>query len=182
MRILRFFSVLAVVVCLLSVSAFASEPVILSQPQNYYFPSNVEFPATAYFSVLASGDNLTYQWQRSKDNGVIWLDRTEPSASTMTFTPDIYRSDNNGATIYRCVISNSEGNVISSTASVSVGAFTLGTIPQMLASGTDVIESIFVWIGSASASIIGTPLLLIGVSFFALGASISIISRLLSRS
>lgn len=166
---------------ILSVSAFAAPPEIISQPQNVYLPSDVSFPANVSFSVMASGTNLTYQWQ-TKDSSSDWRNAQTSTATSATITVPIYEAGANGNRLFRVIVTNSEGSSVSEVVSVSVSAYILDSIPQMLASGSEVINSIFVWVGSACASIIEVPLLLIGVSFFALGAAIVILSRLLSRS
>lgn len=164
---------------ILSVSAFAASPEIISQPQNFYFPASVTLPERASFSVMASGENLSYQWQVMDSNG--WRD-VASGGNAATYTPLIYNNGANGGFLFRVIVTNSEGSTISEAVSVSVGAYILESIPQMLASGSEVINGIFGWVVSACSCIISTPLLLIGVSFFALGASIAILSRLLSRS
>lgn len=183
MRILRFISLISALAIMLSVSSFAAPPVITAQPQDYFFPAGTDFssPHPAIFSVMATGENLSYQWQMLYPDGT-WNNLNYPGSNSPTMTAQIYSSSINGQRLIRCFISNDEGSVISNVVTVSVGAYIMDTIPQMLSWSSTIIESIFVWIGSACAIVIDTPLLLIGVSIFALGASIAILSRLLSRS
>lgn len=171
-------SLVAVISVMLSVSAFAAAPVITSQPQNVYLPPGTELPIQVTFSVMATGDNLSYQWQSSYDNGITW---NNGSSTSESYSPSINVGNVNGQRLFRVVITNSDGEVSSSVVSVNVGAYLLESIPQMIFSVSQVINSIFDWVGSACACIIDSSLLLIGVSFFALGASIAILSRLLSR-
>lgn len=179
MRIVRFISIAAALALILSISAFAAPPLITSQPQNFFFPAGTELPARAEFSLMATGDDLTYQWQASINSGNSWYNLSGANAPTFSFQV----SDQTvGQRLYRCIVSGSDGDVISRVVTVSVGTYLMDTIPQMLSWGSTIIDSIFVWIATACVSIIDTPLLLIGVSFFALGASIAILSRLLSRS
>lgn len=179
MRILRLFSLIVALAIMLSVCVFADVPLITAQPQNVYLPASQEFPVSVNFSVMASGDDLSYQWQVQEN--CVWRDLATGSHSS-SYTAPINSSSVNGGRLFRVVVTNSDGSTTSEVVSVSVGAYLLESIPQMLASGSEVINSIFVWVGSACASIIDTPLLLIGVGFFALAASIAILSRLLSRS
>lgn len=167
----------------MSVSVFAVDsPVIVSQPQNVYLPHDVSFPVSVSFSVLASGSNLSYQWQTRDNSTADWRNAQTSSATSANFTSPIYESGANGVRQFRVIVTNSEGSVTSDTVSVSVGAYILDSIPQMLSWVTEIIGSIFAYVSQACSCIITTPLLLIGISFFALGGSIAIISRLLSRS
>ncbi|MBR2832582.1 MAG: leucine-rich repeat protein, partial [Oscillospiraceae bacterium] len=60
------------------------------------------FPGkTAKFKVLASGENLTYQWQVSKDGGETWSNASG-TAATFSFTA---KASYDGWR-YRCVVSN----------------------------------------------------------------------------
>ena len=72
---------------------------------------------TATFTVAASGENLTYQWQQSTDSGSNWTainDATEAS-----YTIDNTTTYMSGYQ-YRCVVSNSAGSVTSSAATLTV--------------------------------------------------------------
>lgn len=55
------------------------------------------------------------------------------------------------------------------------------SLSTMLSSITTIITSIFAWVGTACSTIISTPLLIVGLSFFCLGGAIGIIGRLLRR-
>jgi hypothetical protein len=90
----------------LKASASANVPAIVSQPLN----SSVPAQRTASFIVLASGNNLRFQWQR---NGVDIVGATTP---TLTFTAQV---DDDGAR-YTAVVSNSSGSVISTPAVLKV--------------------------------------------------------------
>lgn len=181
MKAYRVCVVIAALSVLLCFNSFAADPVILSQPQNYYFPANTEFPAVARFSVLASGEGLTYQWQNGNSSGNFY-NSSAAGYNTPNFTPTVQDSQLGGNRLYRCVITSSDGQVVSTVVTVSVGAFRLNSIPQLLNWLTQIGGSIFDTVGLAAGAIVSTPLLLIGVSFFALGASIAVLSRLLSRS
>lgn len=63
---------------------------------------------TVTLSVKAVGDGLSYQWQRSDDNGTTWWDCPSGKAADWTFTMyPVY----NGLP-YRCVITDSSGNTV----------------------------------------------------------------------
>ncbi len=92
-------------------------PTIVTQPNNRYVTEG----NTAWFEVKATGGGLTYQWQVSKDNGSAWTDVNAtkyPSAKTarLEFTAS---TATNGYQ-YRCVVSNSKGEVISSEGKLTV--------------------------------------------------------------
>ena len=74
---------------------------ITTQPENYIGLKGT----TAKFSVVADGDDLTYQWQLKK--GSKWADLTTGGAttSTMSFKADASKDGK----VYRCVISDSHG-------------------------------------------------------------------------
>lgn len=84
-------------------------PSITTQPGN----ATVEVGETASFNIVASGTNLTYQWQinRNDENG--WVNLTDATATSYT-TSTINISCNGFK--YRCVVSNDAGTVTSNTA------------------------------------------------------------------
>ena len=90
----------------------AATPSITSQPVN----TTVFEGERAYFHVVASGSDLTYQWQYSTDNGKTWKNST--AATAVTPDLDIAGSASNAKLVYRCVISNTAGSVITDTVRV----------------------------------------------------------------
>ena len=72
---------------------------------------------TATFTVAASGENLSYQWQQSTDNGQSWTDIS--GANAATYTTAATTTSMNGYQ-YRCVVSNSAGSVTSDAATLTV--------------------------------------------------------------
>ena len=72
---------------------------------------------TATFTVAATGEKLSYQWQRSTDNGQNWTDISEAKAAT--YNTAATTTSMNGYQ-YRCVVSNSAGSVTSSAATLTV--------------------------------------------------------------
>ena len=90
-------------------------PVITSQPMNYVGAVDT----TATFAVVATGANLTYQWQFSNDNGVNWSNSGAAGANTSSLDV-VLKSYRNGQ-MYRCVITNEYGSVISDAVSLTIG-------------------------------------------------------------
>jgi hypothetical protein len=85
-----------------------SAPTITTQPAN----QNVALGQTATFSVLASGTpSLTYQWRKNGAN-------IAAATATSYTTPPTIVADN--ATTFDVVVSNSAGNVTSTSASLAV--------------------------------------------------------------
>jgi len=96
-------------------------PTIDTQPAS----QTVTAGETAEFSVTATGENLSYQWQKITDNGSSWMDITgETNASYTIATTTTYMND----TQYRCVVSNSAGSVESDAATLTVNAIPTYTI------------------------------------------------------
>ena len=88
-------------------------PTITTQPTS----QTVNEGETATFTVVATGENLSYQWQQSTDNGQNWTDISGANAATYT-TAATTTSMNNYQ--YRCVVSNSAGSVTSDAAILTV--------------------------------------------------------------
>ena len=96
-------------------------PTIDTQPAS----QTVTAGETAEFSVTATGENLSYQWQKITDNGSSWMVITgETNASYTIATTTTYMND----TQYRCVVSNSAGSVESNAATLTVTAIPTYTI------------------------------------------------------
>lgn len=88
-------------------------PVITSQPQDV----TVKDGETATFTVVATGTDLTYQWERDKGKGFEkWGGIYGKSAS---FTTGVLGKGCNGYK-YRCIVSNSAGSVTSDSATLTV--------------------------------------------------------------
>ena len=90
-------------------------PVITQQPEDYVGPAN----ETVCFSVAASGDNLTYQWQYSNDGGTVWVNSGASGATTASLEVVAYAYRNGQK--YRCIVTNEFGSVISEAVSVTIG-------------------------------------------------------------
>ncbi len=91
-----------------------SEPVITGQTPSL----NLSAGATARFTVEASGEGLTYQWQVSKDGGSTWKDCISSGYNTKTlqFTAKLSYS----GWLYRCRVKNSGGEAVSLAAPLTV--------------------------------------------------------------
>lgn len=75
------------------------------------------------FTVKASGDALTYQWQYSDDNGKTWKNSTAVSDKTATLSITVNEKQTNR--LYHCVITNKYGvSVTSNNAKLIVKAAT----------------------------------------------------------
>ena len=84
-------------------------PSITTQPGN----ATVKVGETANFTIVASGTDLTYQWQidRNDENGWVNID----GATAASYTTSAVDISCNGFK-YQCVVSNSAGTVTSNTA------------------------------------------------------------------
>ena len=81
--------------------------------------------STAKFTVTASGDGLTYQWQYSDDNGKTWLASSIKSA---TYSAKL-SSDKNGRMV-RCIVTDQYGTTATSgSAKMTVSSLTLLSQP-----------------------------------------------------
>ena len=89
-------------------------PVIVSQPQSYTGAAGT----TAVFAVEATGDDLTYQWQYSSNGGETWINSSTTGAKTASISIGALAYRN--GQMYRCVITNEYGSVISDAATLTV--------------------------------------------------------------
>ena len=84
---------------------------ILTQPESW----NGYIGDTAVLKVVAGGSGLTYQWEISKNGGISWGNTTLDGYNTNTLTINPVADSHNGR-MYRCTITNSDGNIITSRA------------------------------------------------------------------
>ena len=89
-------------------------PVIVSQPQSYAGAAGT----TAVFAVEATGENLTYQWQYSSNGGEIWTNSSATGAKTASISVGAMAYRN--GQMYRCIVTNEIGSVISDPATLTV--------------------------------------------------------------
>ena len=91
--------------------AMATEFKIVKQPQTQI----VKVGATMAFTVEATGEGLTYQWEYSVNNGAGWMNSSSSSATIAEFTYSPVRAYHNGY-LYRCVITDATGAKLTSEA------------------------------------------------------------------
>ena len=90
-----------------------STPTIGTQPAS----QSVTEGNTATFTVAATGEKLSYQWQQSTDNGQSWTNIED--ATDATYTIETTTMDMSG-TQYRCVVKNTINEVTSEAATLTV--------------------------------------------------------------
>lgn len=96
--------------------------VITTQPENYYGTVG----GTATFTVAASGDRVTYQWQRSINDGETW-DNISGGTSTTLSVP--IQAGLNGY-LYRCIAKDYMGHIATSQAGKLTVTSALSTISE----------------------------------------------------
>ena len=79
-------------------------PVITADPQNV----TTEAGKTAVFTVTATGEGLTYQWQQQVDGG--WADMPGETGATLT----VSATPENSGSVYRCQVTSGYGTVVES--------------------------------------------------------------------
>ena len=90
-------------------------PVIVTEPSD----TVVTGGARAYFSVAATGENLTYQWQYSTDKGKTWKNSTGQGATTADL--NVAGSAANAKLLYHCVITNDHGSATTKSVRLTLG-------------------------------------------------------------
>ena len=83
----------------------AEPAVITTQPKT----AKVKASGTAKFTVAATGDGLTYQWQSSTD-GKTWKDCSSTSATKASFS--FASKTSHDGNFYRCKVTDSSGNTV----------------------------------------------------------------------
>ena len=92
-----------------------TNPIITTHPSN----QTINVNGTMNFSVTATGDNLTYQWQYNMGSG--WTNMTNETASTLTGGP--LNSFYNGMQ-FHVIVSSGSCSVTSNTATLTVNTCT----------------------------------------------------------
>ncbi|MBQ1372218.1 MAG: leucine-rich repeat protein, partial [Oscillospiraceae bacterium] len=92
--------------------ALEPAPEITEQPQS----ASVVFNKTATFSVAATGNGLSYQWQYKKANSSTWYNWSGKTTASISFKG----LEKNNGNQYRCVVSNAAGSVTSDAATLTV--------------------------------------------------------------
>ena len=99
---------------LINNGTIVSAPTITAQP----ISQTVEEGNPATFTITASGSDLQYQWQKSADNGISWIE-ADGAATESTYTTEAATTGMNGLQ-YRCVVWNSLGKITSNAAILTV--------------------------------------------------------------
>jgi alpha-tubulin suppressor-like RCC1 family protein len=100
---------------MLTVTANVVPPAITQQPQDV----TVAAGGNATFTVVATGTNVRYQWQRSDDGGATFADIAAATNAGFTLT-NAQASDNDAR--FRARASNAAGSVTSNAARLTVGS------------------------------------------------------------
>ena len=101
---------------LLTVTGAAVKPSITGQPSD----QNPADGKSVSFTVTASGSDLGYQWQVSKDGGKTWKNCSASGYNTKTLKFTAKASYNGW--MYHCIVTNSVGSVTSRAALLTVNA------------------------------------------------------------
>jgi hypothetical protein len=110
-------------------------------------PSSVSAPggSNATFTVVATGDGLTFQWLKSTDNGTTFIGITGATAATLTLTA-VDATLN--ATQYEVIVNGTAGSVTSSAVTLTVTpapvppAITMQPSDQTVVAGLDATFSV----------------------------------------
>ncbi len=88
-----------------------ARPTITLQPEDQTVLAGVDVNFTVAGTIKDGlpGDQLTYQWQMSSDQGENWLDLTAANGTAITIE-DVNYQDHNGK-LYRCVLTNTSGSL-----------------------------------------------------------------------
>ncbi len=87
---------------------------IVSQPEDV----DVEPDEIATFHIVAQGENVTYRWQFSKNNGSTWSNSSAEGSNTDTLSFEA-KSAFDGR-LFRCVVSDGTETIISQVATLTV--------------------------------------------------------------
>ncbi len=103
-----------------SVRSSAATLTVLCKPAIQTQPKNVTAPAgsNVTFTVKATGDDLTFQWQYLKSGASTWYNSTSDGNKTATLTVESTAARNGMQ--FRCIVKNANGSVTSSAATLTV--------------------------------------------------------------
>ena len=105
----------------------ADGPTITTHPSNYTGALGTK----ATFTVVASGTNLTYRWQWSRDNGVTWANSSSACPGYNTASMQVPITEARNGYLYRCVVMNASGaTATSNAAKLTIGAAGLAITTQ----------------------------------------------------
>ena len=83
---------------------------IIQQPQDW----TSWIDGMAYFSVVAIGNGLTYQWQFSDNNGVSWTDSSGSTGAVYSTSA----TKNRDGRLIRCILTDEDGNTVTTRIAV----------------------------------------------------------------
>ncbi|MBR6835056.1 MAG: leucine-rich repeat domain-containing protein [Oscillospiraceae bacterium] len=99
-----------------SITVQKSQPTINAQPEDYTGAIGTK----AVFTVYASGEGLTYQWQYKSPSSSKWVDSTKDGYDTASMTIKV--TEAREGQMYRCVVTDCNGyTVTSDAATISIG-------------------------------------------------------------
>jgi hypothetical protein len=131
------------------VQVMAEAPFIITEPLS----ASTNPGLTASFDVVAGGTaTLSYQWQRSDDAGTTWNDVA--SATTASLTTAALTVANDNGDLYRCRVTNVSGDVVSSSAALTVQTAASAPTVTGVASSTTVNAAATL---SLTATVAGVP-------------------------
>ena len=96
-----------------------SSLVITAQPSDYTGPIGTK----ATFTVVATGTNLSYQWQWSRDNGATWTNSSSTFTGYRSASMQVPITEVRNGYLYRCIVADGSGVTITSNpAKLTIGA------------------------------------------------------------
>lgn len=107
-----------------------SAPTITKQPKNASAPEGAKVKFT-----VKCDDDVTYQWQTSKNNGVKWVDSSFGGYNTDTLTVPV--TEARDGYLFRCVVTNSNKRITTS----SSAKLTVTDEPFLITDGPDDVEA-----------------------------------------
>ena len=114
----------------LTVTADTAKPTITTQPKNI----TTEAGTTVTFTIAASGEDLSYQWQYRTGSSGSWAYSTAASGKTKAY--EVSATSGKNGWQYRCQVSNAGGTVYSNAVTLTVTTPTKPTITKQPASVT----------------------------------------------
>ena len=118
-----------------SLGSLQTELKIVKQPEDV----KAQAGNTVTFKVKAQGTGLTYQWQTSSSNGAKWGNTS--LAGNKTATLSFTAPANYDGRLYRCIITDANGNTVTSNAAKLSFSSTTGTV-KITSQPTDVMTSV----------------------------------------
>ena len=100
---------------------------ITTQPSNF----TGSLGTKAVFTVAASGANLAYRWQWSRDNGATWANSSSACPGYNTASMQVPITEARNGYLYRCIVTDGSGaTATSNAAKLTVGVSTVTIVNQ----------------------------------------------------